>query len=229
MSNQSNGKQVYIIDHISKFFPQINQAMQRTFGFDLKKVKAACTGDMAAIQEMGERGRQGKLVQFMTPLIGEAAKEAIKGTVELNKTLLDVGIAGGRGAHQVDVMTNRALVGEQNYINLSIEGKQDGKNQLKLEQQRHNYALEYAKTTHEIAQHMTGVSNSVQIMDLLNKPALADLANHDSQVQSLAEHYATYGDIADPNLLSFSSYTLGKQQRQNMFQRLLRSFSGRGK
>lgn len=224
MSNQDNT----IKNHISAKVPTISNALSNYFGFNLSDVANACKGDMSQMQRLGELGRQGKLLQKFSPLVAQAAIEAMKGTSAYNKALTDVAVTGSREGLSIDKNISKVIQSEARYQHEILEIATDLAGKKEQETLRHNYQMSYIQTGIEIDKHMTGLDMQTQMSELVNRPDLKQLEIHEQQQLTMGEHLLEYGDLSRIDLLApiQKSYPMSKDKKKGLLQSFLSIFSG---
>ncbi len=214
-------------DHVSAKVPTISKAFSKYFGFGLDKVKKAVQGDSKAMEELGELGRQGRLIQVIAPRVAKSAIDAMKGTSAYNKALSDVAATGAKEGLAVDKSVSSAVVSELRYGHEILELATDLANKKTAEDLRHQYQINYLLVVGEVDKHLMGVDEQTRINQVTNKPDLKQLEIHESQQLMYAEHVLDNGELSRLDLLPFKSYTMQAEKKKGLLQGFLSIFGGR--
>lgn len=211
-------------DHISGKTKSIKKQFPKYFGFTLDSVIKAINGDKAEIRKLGERGRQGRIIQEVAPVVVQATVDALKGTAVYNKALSDISVEGARSGVSIDRSVMNATLANKKYYNDRQELAKEFVNRRGSETFRHESTMQYLDIKGEIDKHISTVDAQARILTEANRPAVKQFQANEQQEIDITKHLLTYGEGSRLDLMPQKNYELPEQKKRSIFQRWARLF-----
>lgn len=212
-------------NHISGKTKSITKAFRKYFGLGWDVIEKAANGDKAAIKQLGEQGRIGRIAQEVSPVMAQSAIDALKGTAAYNKALSDVTVEGARSGITIDRSVMNATLANQKYRNDRQQTAKEFVNRRDSEKFRHETTMEYLEVKGEIDKHIQTVDAQVRIANEANRPTVKQLQASEQQEIDLTKHLLTYGENSRLDLLPTKNYALDEEKKKSIWSGWLRLFN----
>jgi hypothetical protein len=196
-------------NHVLPKGKPLNQALNSKFGVTLADFDNAIDGDVATAQKIGELARQGRLSSELAPRLAQAYLEIINGSEAYNKATADILVQAGKSAIAIDKAVSQTMLANSRYGHERKELAQQFGIARNVENNRHNYQINYTEIKGYIDAHLIGVDQEAGIIDQSNRPEIKQIAaNEQLQARQINEALSK-GDNSRYDLIPQRNYAGG--------------------
>jgi len=167
-------------------------------GLDLTRFEAAVTGDLEAVKQIGELGRQGKLAAQLAPKLSEQYVNAIEGIVEYNRAIAEIYTAAGKGAISIEKGITQTDLESDKLQNGRKELRKNHQLARQAEKMRHQFQLNLAEARGYIEAQIVDIDRKATIQEIQSRPQLKQIQFDQDLEAKLREGYLKEGDRFAP-------------------------------
>lgn len=177
-------------NHVAPKGKRLSQALNSKFGVTLADFDNAINGDVATAQKIGELARQGRLSSELAPRLAQAYLEIINGSEAYNKATADILVQAGKSAIAIDKAVSQTMLANSRYGHERKELAQQFGIARNVENNRHNYQINYTEIKGYIDAQLVGVDQEAGILDQSNRPEVKKIAaNEQLQQRQINVHF----------------------------------------
>ena len=195
-----------IKNHISTRGKTLNNQLVNKFGISLNDFEKACLGDLSSIQKIGELSRQARFMKEYAPRLKEAYIQIIEGSATYNLALADILKAAGSASLQIDKAAAATTLADVKYQHGRLELAKQVLIDKKVENDRHNYQLNYSQIKGYMDAFLVDVDRQSAISEQSNRPEVKQVAEDKAYESKLINEYLEEGDKARPDLIPNRNY-----------------------
>jgi len=199
-------KTMRIKNHISTRGKTLNNQLVNKFGISLNDFEKACLGDLSSIQKIGELSRQARFMKEYAPRLKEAYIQIIEGSATYNLALADILKAAGSASLQIDKAAAATTLADVKYQHGRLELAKQVLIDKKVENDRHNYQLNYSQIKGYMDAFLVDVDRQSAISEQSNRPEVKQVAEDKAYESKLINEYLEEGDKARPDLIPNRNY-----------------------
>jgi hypothetical protein len=181
-------------------------------------IERCIDGDEAALQEVGDKGNEGKRILNIMPYIRDNAAAFLKGTGEYNKSLADIYQQAGASGAAIDKASASTAIANLKYRN----GRRQTALQLASSRTLENQRLDLVKLKACIDYHMSQVDHLYSEQSQYARPNNAQIAADLSYREERDKQLLTYGSDANLGNLPKKEYMTDKLRLK--FQSVMSTF-----
>lgn len=191
----------YVRDHVSGYGKDIKKATNQKFEINTSLILRAAKGDEKALKEVGDKGKLGRRLVTVMPLIGDNLVDYIEGITEYNTTLAEIYKAGSKGSLAIDKAGGDIALENTKYLNKIEEYKASLFAKLESENQRHDDAMDVIELQAWIDAQMATVNAKAGLESISNKPFLAQKKADEDYEDKKIKHLLENGSESDLSLI----------------------------
>jgi hypothetical protein len=199
-------KTMRIKNHITPRGKTLNNQLVNKFGISLNDFEKACLGDLTSIQRIGELSRQAKFMSEYAPRLKDAYIEIIQGTTTYNLALADILKAAGSASLQIDKAAAGTNLADQKFVHGRIELAKQVLMDKKVENDRHQYQLNYSQIKGYMDAFLVDVDRQSAILEQSNRPEIKQVQEDKAYESKVIDEYLEEGDRARPDLIPNRNY-----------------------
>jgi hypothetical protein len=156
------------------------------------------TGDLEAVKQIGELGRQGKLAAQLAPKLSEQYVNAIEGIVEYNRAIAEIYTAAGKGAISIEKGITQTDLESDKLQNGRKELRKNHQLARQAEKMRHQFQLNLAEARGYIEAQIVDIDRKATIQEIQSRPQLKQIQFDQDLEAKLREGYLKEGDRFAP-------------------------------
>jgi len=195
-----------IKNHISARGKTLNNQLVNKFGISLHEFEKACLGDISSIQRIGELSRQAKFMSEYAPRLKDAYIEIIEGSATYNLALADILKAAGSASLQIDKAAASTTLADVKYQHGRLELAKQVLIDKKVENDRHNYQLNYSQIKGYMDAFLVDVDRQSAILEQSNRPEIKQVQEDKAYESKVIDEYLEEGDRARIDLIPNRNY-----------------------
>jgi hypothetical protein len=206
MKSLPPAKTMKIKNHISTRGKTLNNQLVNKFGVSLHEFEKACLGDITSIQRIGELSRQARFMKEYAPRLKEAYIQIIEGSTTYNLALADILKAAGSASLQIDKAAASTTLADQKFVHGRIELAKQVLMDKKVENDRHQYQLNYSQIKGYMDAFLVDVDRQSAILEQSNRPEVKQVQEDKAYESKVIDEYLEEGDKARPDLIPNRNY-----------------------
>lgn len=170
-------------------------------------IQRALSLDKDALTEIGQKGKEGRLVQTAMPLIAENAKSFLQGLSTYKKGIADIYIEGGNADHSIREAESRVVLGNTKYLhNRRLAGQKFALDK-KLESQRYNEQSELNILNAYVSYWLSSIDHQGTLDGTRHRIEMMQLNEDERYQMAQLQQLLQYGDVGNEVAIPYKDYT----------------------